>query len=149
MSYIAQASRLISVPAEVAFDCLADHDSWATWMPESFRPFGRSLGRLCPGMKFRVRILGSPLPVGVGGRVVDRARELTWGGGVPGVFLAEHRFLFEPRGDSSVEVRSVETWSGVIPRLLRRTILPSSERVGNDQLAALDAASQARRAGRS
>ena len=70
--------------------------------------------------------------------VVDRPRELTWGGGVRGLLRGEHRFLFEPKGDSSVEVRSVETWSGAIVSLVRRVLVPAAERVGKDQLAALE-----------
>jgi hypothetical protein len=72
--------------------------------------------------------------------VVDRARELTWGGGVPGVLTGSHRFLFEPRGESSVEVRSIETWSGMMSPVLRRHLLPLAERIGREQLAGLEKA---------
>jgi hypothetical protein len=137
MSFIAQASITLPVSAEAAFDRLADHESWPSWMPASFMPVGPSAGRLRVGSKVRVRILGSKVPVSIRIRVVDRPREITWGGGVPGVFLADHRFLFEPRGESSVEVRSVETWSGIIASLFRRTLLSQAERVGKDQLGAL------------
>ena len=137
MSFVAQASLVLPVSAEVAFDRLADHDSWASWMPASFRPVGKTTGRLRGGAKVRVRVLGSALPVSIRVRVVDKPREIAWGGGVAGVFLADHRFLFEPKGDSAVEVRSVETWSGVIARVFRRALLPQAERVGRDQLAAL------------
>jgi hypothetical protein len=137
MSFVAQSSCVLPASAEAAFDCLADHDSWTRWMPASFRPVGKSLGRLRPGARARVKILGSAMPVAIKLLVVDRPREITWGGGVRGIFLAEHRFLFEPKGASSVEVRSVETWSGIIASLFRRVLLPQAERVGKDQLAAL------------
>jgi hypothetical protein len=84
-----------------------------------------------------VKLFGSPVPVSIRVVVVDRARELTWGGGVRGVLRGKHRFLFEPRGESSVEVRSVETWSGAISPLLRRVLLPLAERIGREQLAGL------------
>jgi hypothetical protein len=139
MSYVARSSRVLPVPAEVAFDTLADHDSWFRWMPASFRPAGRPLGRLSVGMKLRVKILGSPLPASIRVMVVDRPRELTWGGGVPGLIMGRHRFLFEPKGDT-VEVQSVETWSGVLAALVRRGVLPMAEKVGREQLEALEQA---------
>jgi hypothetical protein len=110
MSFVASASCTLPVSADVAFDRLADHESWERWMPKSFRPVGRTQGRLIPGKRLRVRILGSLLPVPIRVGVVDRPRELGWGGGVRGFFLADHRFLFESKGESEVEVRSVETW---------------------------------------
>jgi hypothetical protein len=140
MSFVAEASRTFPVSADVAFDCLADHDAWPRWMPASFRPVGRSVGRLSQGSRFRVRILGMPMTVPIRVTKSERGRELTWGGGVKGVFLADHRFLFEPKGDSSVEVRSVETWSGVLASLTQRLLLPQAERIGRDQLGGLAAA---------
>jgi hypothetical protein len=140
MSFVAQALVTLPVSAETAFDRLADHASWQDWMPGSFRPVGRSPGRLQPGSKVRVRLFGAPLPVSIRVVVVDRARELTWGGGVPGILRGKHRFLFEPRGGSSVEVRSVETWSGAMSPLLRRVLLPLAERIGREQLAGLERA---------
>jgi hypothetical protein len=140
MSFVAQASVTLQVSAETAFDRLADHPSWKEWMPGSFRPVGRSSGRLHPGSKFRVRLFGAPLPVSIRVVVVDRARELTWGGGVPGILRGKHRFLFEPRGESSVEIRSEETWSGAMSPLLRRVLLPLAERIGREQLAGLERA---------
>ena len=144
MSFVTEASRTLPVSAEVAFDCLADYDSWAEWMPDSFRPITRSVGQLRPGVKAQVRIMGGPLPASIRVRVADRGRELTWGGGVRGVFLADHRFLFERKGDSSVDVRSVERWSGVVAAVLRRALVPSAERIGREQLEALEKAAVAR-----
>jgi hypothetical protein len=88
-------------------------------------------------MRLRVKILGSPLPSPIRVMVVDRAREMTWGGGVPGLVLARHSFLFEPKGDS-VEVQSIETWSGALALVLRPIILPMAERVGREQLEGLE-----------
>ena len=66
--------------------------------------------------------------------------EITWCGGMKGAFWADHRFLFEPSGDASVEVQSVESWEGPLAALLRRGIEPGARKVGREQLGALAAA---------
>jgi hypothetical protein len=139
MAYVARASRVLPVSAHVAFDRLADHDSWPRWMPASFRPV-ETVGRLREGSLFRVEILGLPFPVVCQVHVVRSPDELTWCGGTKGVLWAEHRFLFVPKGATSVEVQSEETWSGPLASLLRRAIEPAASRIGNEQLEALAAA---------
>ena len=140
MAYVVRASQLISVPPLAAFDRLADHDSWRRWMPASFRPVGETVGRLAEGARFRVRILGLPFAVTCKVSVVRSPAEITWCGGMKGGLWAEHRFLFEPRGEASVEVQSVEAWVGPIAALLRPGIEPGARRVGRQQLEALAAA---------
>jgi hypothetical protein len=137
MSFVAEASRVLPVSAEAAFDRLADHGSWARWMPRSFRPSGASIGTLRERAKLRIRLLGMPLPVSIQVSVVRRPHEIGWRGGVPGLFLGDHRFLFEPNGPSEVRVRSVETWSGVLASLFQRKIRRDAEQVGRDQLEGL------------
>ncbi len=137
MAYVARASLTIHVPAATAYERLADHDSWARWMPAIFRPVGPGRGRLTEGTRLRVKITGTPLPVSVRVTVARPGRELTWCGGRRGVLYAEHRFLFEPDGASSVRIDSIETWSGPLAALLRPVIQPKAIRIGQDQLAAL------------
>lgn len=137
MAYVASASLTLPVSATAAFDRLADHDSWPRWMPSSFRPAGKTSGRLTEGTRFRVKILGAPLSVSCRVSVVRAGKELTWRGGTPGVLFGEHRFLFEATGLSSVRVESVETWHGALAALLRPLIQPGAVKVGRDQLAAL------------
>jgi hypothetical protein len=138
MAYVVRSSLLLHVPAEVAFDRLADHDSWPRWMAASFRPAGKSAGRLTEGAVFHVKIRGM-LPATCKVSVALRPRELTWCGGVKRVLWAEHRFLFEPRGEADVEVTSVESWHGPVAALLRPLIAPGAKKVGREQLAALAA----------
>jgi hypothetical protein len=136
MAYVARASRTLPVPALVAFNRLADHNSWPAWMPKSFRPV-ETVGKLKEGSLFRVEILGLPMPIVCRVEVVRSPEELTWCGGTKGMLWAEHRFLFVPQGKSSVEVQSVETWSGPLASLLRRAIEPAAVRIGNEQLEGL------------
>jgi hypothetical protein len=136
MSFVAEASIVLDVPPEVAFDKLADHASWHAWMPATFRPQGRSRGNLKKGDKLSVRIARMPFASPIKVYVVDRPGEITWGGRVPGVIGARHRFLFEAEGKGT-RVRSVETWEGPLDRVLRRVIKPLAEKIGGEQLAAL------------
>ncbi len=110
MSFVAEASILLDVSPEVAFDKLADHPSWVDWMPPTFRPAGASRGKLEAGSRFKAYIARLPFPTPIEVYVVDRAKEITWGGGSP-LLAARHRFLFEAEG-SGTRVRSVETWEG-------------------------------------
>lgn len=136
MPFLAEASVLIDAPPDVAFDKLADHASWSDWMPATFRPAGSSRGQLRAGHILRVHIGRMPLATPIEVLVVDRPREISWGGGMRGVISARHRFLFEAEGKGT-RVRSVETWEGPLDRALRRVITPLAERIGRDQLAAL------------
>src|SRR5580700_10340237 len=107
MPYVVRSSRVIEASAVDAFDTLADHDSWSRWMPASFRPVGKSLGRLAEGAKLHVRIMGMPLRASCKVTVVRSPTEIAWCGGAKGVLWAEHRFLFEAKGAEIVEVQSV------------------------------------------
>ena len=135
MSFIARAHLDIDVTPEVAFDTLADHDSWPEWMPRSFRPVGPSLGTLRVGAIPRVRIenlpFATPLPV----TVFDRPREITWAGG-SSALRGVHSFLFEAI-DGGTRVTSSEIWSGWLAMLLKPVLLRGAVRVGRAQLAGL------------
>ncbi|MEO8877070.1 MAG: SRPBCC family protein [Polyangiaceae bacterium] len=144
MSFVAKVSRRIEVPAQVVFDCLADHDAWPSWAPKTFRPVGKSLGRLTEGKAFYAKILGLPFPAKCDVTVVKSPVEITWCGGKKGLLYAEHRFLFEPKGDAAVEVTSAETWSGLLSVVLRAVIDSGAKKVGADQLSGLAAGAKRR-----
>ncbi len=136
-SFLAEASVWIDAPPEVAFDKLADLDSWAEWMPRSFRPAwqGGGRGTMRAGDRLRVHIARLPFPTPIEVYVVDRANEITWGGGSR-LLAARHRFLFEPEGKGT-RVRSVETWQGLLDGVARRVVLPLAERIGAQQIGGL------------
>jgi hypothetical protein len=144
MPFVAQAERSLPVPPDVAFDRLANHASWYDWMPDSFRPVGRSKGPLREGDSIRVRIAGMPMPARLSISVTKRpdakggapAGEITWTGGLKGLLWAEHRFLFEAK-DGGTRVRSVETWHGALAPFFQKAIQKQAERIGAEQLAGL------------
>lgn len=125
----------LDVSPAVAFDTLADHDSWPGWMPKSFLPVGPSLGTLRVGLTPRVRINGLPFTTPLPVTVVDRPREITWAGGTASL-QGVHTFLFEAR-DRGTRVTSVETWSGWLAWLLMPVLRPGAVRVGRAQLAGI------------
>jgi hypothetical protein len=136
MPFVAEASRVLPVAPEIAFDKLADFSSWSEWMPRSFRPASKQSRALRKGDRLRVRISGAPVAASIEVTVAERAREITWCGGPRALLRAEHRFLFEPHEDGT-RVRSVETWRGALAPLLRFVVKPSAERIGREQLEGL------------
>ncbi len=138
MSFVAKGTRRLTVAPEVAFDRLADFGSWAGWMPSSFRPVGRSTSPLRRGQRVFVKIAGVPVPSRIEVTEMRRPHELAWSGGVPGVLWANHQFFFEADGPEATVVVSHETWSGLLAPFVRRLVQPQAERIGGQQLEALD-----------
>lgn len=136
--FVAEAFLSLDVPPEVAFDALADHPSWKDWMPRSFKPVSKADGPLRPGKRLKMKIVGAPATIEV--TVVERAKEITWCGGVRGLLRAEHRFLFESDGKGGTKVHSHETWRGALAPIVRRFIKPRAEKIGSQQLAGLASA---------
>jgi hypothetical protein len=132
MGYTVIEQLDVAVPPEVAFDTLADHDSWPQWMPRSFKPVGPSVGTLRPGLVPRVRISGAPFDTPLGVEVVDRPREITWGGG-NAALAGRHSFTFEAI-DGGTRITSTETWTGWLAWLLFPIVFPGAHRVGRAQL---------------
>lgn len=137
VTFIAEASLHIPVSPEVAFDTLADHGSWAEWMPRTFMPVGRSPGALTAGARILVKIAYGPLPSPIMVSVVERPREIAWRGGLPGLVAADHRFLFESDGKGGTVVRSVESWTGVLAWAMKPLLARLAEGIGAQQLAGL------------
>jgi hypothetical protein len=110
MSFLVEASILVSATPEAAFDRLADYPTWKSWMPKSFYP---------------VSELPGPL-------------KLAWRGG-NGFLHAWHRFLFEAAGENQTRVRSVETWAGFLSPIVKPLVRKLAEKIGREQLEALQA----------
>jgi hypothetical protein len=145
MGYTVEVELDVDVAPEIAFDTLADHDSWRAWMPRSFAPMGPSLGTLRAGMRPRVRIDRLPVATPIAVTLVDRPRAIVWGGG-SALLRAEHRFTFEARAEGGTKLRSSEKWSGLLARALSPLVKRAAARIGREQLEAI--ANEARRRAR-
>jgi uncharacterized protein YndB with AHSA1/START domain len=103
----------IAAPAETVWDVLSDLPNWPTWNADV-----RSMsmqGPLEPGTEFRWR--SGPASVRSELQVVDPPREIAWTGTTMGIH-AVHVFRFQPEDEGTL-VRSEESFSGPIPRVLR------------------------------
>jgi hypothetical protein len=146
VSFVTEATTEVDAPPEAVFDVLSDYATWRAWMPRAFRPVGTEPAKLHVGARLAVRIAHGP-PSKIEVTVCERAREITWRGGVPALLGAEHRFLFEPLADGKrTRIRSVETWRGALAQLLRPVVKRLAERIGQQQVDAIARASARRSA---
>jgi hypothetical protein len=148
MSFVASASGVLSASRKDCFSRLRDFAGWRAWMPPSFRPRTGPSRPLEIGDRLEIVIRPKPgsLPVFARVRVVRLVpdREITWRGGVPGLVVGEHSFLFEDAEgkDGATLVRSEETWSGALTRVgfVAKLIRASASRIGQEQIDALTGA---------
>ena len=81
--------------------------------------------------------------------LLELDREITWRGGVPGLIVGEHAFLFEDvEGKPGMtRVRSEKTWTGAITGLgfAAKRIRASASQIGREQIDALAGALERRR----
>lgn len=143
MSFVVSASGVIPAERRSCFARLRDFTSWRAFMPRSFRAL-RGPGRdLAVGdwLFLLIDAKPSPLPFFTPVTVlrVTLDREITWGGGIPGVLVGEHAFFFEDAADGATLVRSEETWSGALTGFepAAKMIRAASARIGQEQIAAL------------
>ena len=148
MSFVASASGVIHASRSDCFSRLRDFSTWRDWMPLSFRPVRGPQRDLEVGDRVFVRIAPTkhavPLFIGVKIVRVTPGREITWRGGVPGLLVGEHAFLFEDaEGEPGATlVRSEETWSGALTgvNFAAKKIGESASIIGRHQIDCLAAA---------
>jgi hypothetical protein len=145
MSFVAAASGVVRAPRGDCFSRLRDFVGWKAWMPRSFRPVRGPSRPLEVGDRLILRIapapLSLPLVIAVSIVRVEPDREITWRGGIPGLLVGEHAFLFEDAEGKpgATLVRSEETWSGALTSVgfAKKMISASASRIGREQIEAL------------
>ncbi len=153
MSFVASASGVIHAGRSDCFSRLRDFPGWDAWMPPSFRPRSGPSRPLETGDRLELCIRSTPvaLPLFIRVRIVRVVpdREIAWRGGVPGLLVGEHAFVFEDaKGEAGATlVRSEETWSGALTSVgfAARRIGASASKIGQEQIDSL-AADLAKRA---
>jgi hypothetical protein len=121
----------IQAPAEVVWRELVDFERFREW-----NPFIREAkGRASIGGQVRVRVRSSiplPFPIIFHATVttVEHARELRWLGHVLAPWLAsgDHSFTLEPLGPARTRFTQREVFTGVMPHLLHRVLVPETRR---------------------
>ena len=102
----------IGAPVERVWAILADNRSYPDWNPYHVRVEGR----LEVGERLDVEIHkpnGETVKIEPHVLRVEPLRELTWGGGLPGVFVGEHVFLLESLNGDSTRLIQRETFRGI------------------------------------
>jgi hypothetical protein len=90
----------IDATPEEVWEALTDLDSYPNWNP--YHVSVRSRGALDSGRRLEVDIHkpnGERVKIKPRVLRMEPLRELTWGGGIAGVFWGEHRFVLEPSRD--------------------------------------------------
>lgn len=102
----------IAASPEAIWDVLADNARYAEWNPYHVKV----AGRLAVGETLDVLILkpnGDQVEIEPKVLRVDPPHELTWGGGVRGLFVGEHVFLIRPIDATRSLLVQKEDFSGI------------------------------------
>ena len=112
-----QTSHDLGAPAEEAWTVLSDFQGWSDWNPVI--PKMEADGRVGGAVRFEIRV-GDRRPMKLASKFVtwDEARELAWGGGLPGLFTGRHYFRLEPLQDGTCRIIHGEDFSALIPWIM-------------------------------
>ena len=103
---------VIDAPRDKVFDVLADFDAYAEW-----NPYHRSVvGEFREGAELQVQIQrpdGKQVSLPPHVIRIQHNEELTWGGGIKGIFYGEHRFLLQDAAGGGTLLKHDEDFSGV------------------------------------
>jgi carbon monoxide dehydrogenase subunit G len=134
----AEGELLVDAPRALVWLVLTDFTRWPQWSP------GVSVvtvdGDLAPGTSFtwksgRTTIRSQLVDV-------DAPVRVSWTGKTTGI-RAKHVYELDERGAGTI-VRTAESWSGLVVKVLRRSIEPTLQRAIDDGLAALKAEAERR-----
>jgi uncharacterized protein YndB with AHSA1/START domain len=136
-------AREITVRAspDLVWDVLTGFDGWPTWNPDV--AWVRADGPIAAGMTFRWK--SGPGTIRSTIVELDPPRRLVLVGGTLGV-AARHDWRLEPAAPASTLVRTEESWSGPLARLLRRRLQARLDRRLDERLAHLRAEAERRAA---
>jgi hypothetical protein len=118
----ASSEATIAAPADVAWDVLADLERWPEWNTDVQTV--EVEGPIAPGTVFRWKAGAAKITSTL--ESVDRPHELGWTGRALGS-RAVHVWSFEPLGEGTY-VRTSESFSGWVPRLIRRRMTDMLQR---------------------
>lgn len=124
---------------DVVWATLTEVDRWPAWNPDV--AWVRADGPVAPGMTFRWK--SGPGTIRSTIRELEPLRRLVLVGGTFGV-AARHDWRLEPGPAGTTTVRTEETWSGPLARLLRRRLQARLDRRLDERLAHLRAEAERR-----
>lgn len=102
----------IDAPSSQVYAVLADLESYPDW-----NPYHRKVeGDFVAGADLTVHVKrpdGKEVKVPPHMLRIEEDREITWGGGIRGIFYGEHRFILTPLGPNKTLLEHDEDFSGV------------------------------------
>jgi uncharacterized protein YndB with AHSA1/START domain len=139
---VASSEIWVAAPPELVWDVVADFRRWPEWNSDV-----KSMsvdGPVAPGTTFRWKAGPGTLTSTV--QKIDRPTAIGWTGTTMGI-RAVHVWRFEPREHGTV-VHTVESWDGLLARLLRGRMQRTLQRSLDDALARLKVEAERRAAQR-
>jgi uncharacterized membrane protein len=139
---VASSEIWVAAPEELVWDVVADFKRWPEWNSDV-----KSMsvdGPAAPGTTFTWKAGPGTLTSTV--QKVDRPTAIGWTGTTMGI-RAVHVWRFEPREHGTV-VHTVESWDGLLARLLRGRMQRTLQRSLDDGLARLKVEAERRAAQR-
>jgi uncharacterized protein YndB with AHSA1/START domain len=139
---VASSEIWVAAPPELVWDVVADFKRWPEWNSDV-----KSMsvdGPAAPGTTFTWKAGPGTLTSTV--QKVDRPSAIGWTGTTMGI-RAVHVWRFEPREHGTV-VHTVESWDGLLARLLRGRMQRTLQRSLDDGLARLKVEAERRAAQR-
>ena len=134
----AEGEVLVDAPRAIVWAVLTDFARWPNWSP------GVTVvtidGAVEPGTTFRWKSGRNTIKSQLAD--VDVPVAISWTGRTTGI-KAVHAYQLDERGAGTI-VRTQESWSGVVVRLLGRTLRSTLQTATDDGLAALKAESERR-----
>jgi len=136
---IARADLDVAAPADVVWDTLTDLATWPQWNT-GVRSVSAD-GPFVVGTAFRWRAG----PATVASDVLDAVpgESAAWSGRVTGIH-AVHVWRFTPTAEGGTHVQSQESWTGLLPRLLRAPMRRTLQKALADGVVALKAEAERR-----
>ena len=102
----------IDAPKEVVYAVLADIQSYPKW-----NPYHRKIeGKFEEGAKLKIYVLrpdGKEAEVPPHMMRTIENQEITWGGGIKGIFYGVHSFILKPSAQGKTLLRHNEDFSGI------------------------------------
>jgi carbon monoxide dehydrogenase subunit G len=134
----AEGELLVDAPRALVWLVLTDFVRWPQWSPGVTSV---SLdGDVVPGGTFKWRSGRNTIKSQLVD--VDAPVRLSWTGRTTGI-RAKHTYELDERGAGTI-VRTAESWSGLVVKLLGRTLQPTLQKTTDDGLAALKAEAERR-----
>jgi uncharacterized protein YndB with AHSA1/START domain len=110
----------IAAPSEVVWDTLTNVEKWPMWHPAI-----RSVeADRAPGKDMTFRWRPGPYQIKSTVQAFDPQKSIGWTGRAPGI-AARHVWTIRPVAQGAVVVRTDESMTGLLPRLIRRQLRKS------------------------